>query len=198
MAVDLLSLTDTIDALGVTGDADAMVVQTYIAAASEKIAAMCGPVVETGDGSLDPLQECHDGGAESVTVDVTPVYNIVEVAEWDGTAYTPLTVGVALTSTTVPAVIVDRQTGRFTRRSGRWVDGRHTVRVQYWAGRVAVGDPVPSHFRQAAFMIVDRLWKLYQASGTATYGTDGWVPARAVPPMVDELLAHELLLPGIA
>lgn len=196
MAADLLSLTDTIDMLGVSGDADAAIVQTYIAAASTKIAAMCGPIVETGDGPLDPLQEWLDGGCQTVQVAVPPVYSIVEVAEWTGSSYAPLTVDWQLDSN--PDVLIDRKTGRLTRRSGTWVDGPRTVRVQYWAGRVGTGDPVPEHFRQAAFMIVDRLWRLYQASGTSTYGTDGWVPARAVPPMVDELLAHELLPPAVA
>lgn len=192
MAEDLLSLTDTLDMLGVTGDADAMIVQTYIAAASEKIAAMCGPIVKT-----DLLTEYHDGGCQIIAVDLVPIFAVVQVREWSGGAWQTLTVDESPAST--PDVFSHDRTGRLTRTGGlTFVSGVHAVEVQYRAGRVDTTDPVPEHFRQAAYMIVDRLWRLYQATGTSTYGTDQWVPARAVPPMVDELLGHELLPPGVA
>lgn len=190
-ATDILTLDECQQMLGATGEAELLVIQTYISAASAKLDAMCGPVMQTA-----AIVESHDGGTATVRVDLPPIYAVTSVVEYAAG------IGTTLAAETTTAVTGDRyqlyaDTGRIVRRNGGsdsvFTDGRRNIVVTYTAGRYAAVTDVAPKFKQSCFMIVDRLWRLYQASGSATYGTDEWVPARAVPPMVNELLADELL-----
>lgn len=192
--MDLLTLAECMDMLGVDGAADGAVVQTYIGTASDIIDAKCGPVVARS------VTDHLDGGDGKVWVTTPPILTVTDVQEWDGTAATVLTEEQPFWFPVpiVPAngFLVDAA-GTIRRRSSgsdaAFPSGRRNILVEYSAGRVAAVADVPDRFRQASFMIVDRLWRLYQATGTSTYGTDEWVPARAVPPMVNELLAADML-----
>lgn len=197
---DLLALAECQDKLGVSGDVDLVILQGYITAASAKVDSLCGPVVARS------VTEQIDGGTPTITLSDVPVLDISDLQEWDGTSVTSIAEELPF-AFPVPIIptngyIVDLRSGVVRRRQsgsdGWFPAGRSNVLALYQAGRVDTTADVPAQFREAAFMIVDRLWRLYQATGTSTYGTDGWVPARAVPPMVDELLAAELLPPAVA
>lgn len=197
----LLTLTECQDMLGVAGEGDLLILQGYIATATETVDRLCGPVLMT-PGS-DATVELHDGGTARIYVDCPPVFAVDTIVEYDNGGPVVL----SAEDTAVPPYPADgymlyRSTGQIVRRSAGsdslFASGRQTVKVAYWPGRYDSLAEVPDRFRQACFMIVDRLWKLYQASGTATYGTDEWVPARAVPPMVHELLAADLRAPAVA
>lgn len=190
---DLLNAADVQDMLGVTGDADLAILQTYISTASEKIAAMCGPVIREEGQDGFPITEYFDGdGTATVRVLRPPIYEVAALSERIGQTW-----DLADTWVVYPG-------GRVVRRDSDntydrpFAVGRQNVSVGYYPGRYPDVTAVPERFRTACFMIVDRLWRLYQATGTSTYGTDGWVPAKAVPPMVNELLVDELLPPPFA
>lgn len=197
----LLTLVECQDMLGVAGEGDVLILQSYIAAATETVDRLCGPVLMTpGD---DATVEWFDGGQSVLRVLTPPVFAVDTIVEYNSGVPTVL----AAEDTATPPYPADgyllyRATGEIVRRSGGsdslFPPGRQAVKVAYWPGRYDDLADVPARFRQACFMIVDRLWKLYQGSGTATYGTDGWVPARAVPPMVNELLAADLRVPAVA
>lgn len=195
---DLLTTDEVETALGITDTADLSILETYISAASEKIDALCGPVVVRN--VIDEPRD-SDGAVVSIRLNMAPVLEII--ALWDGETLLQEDIPNELLGT-YPAdgYMLYSKSGVVVRRRNHadstfgW--GRQTIQVNYMAGRYETTADVDGRFKQAAMMIVDRLWKLYQAAGTATYGTDGWVPARAVPPMVEELLADELLPPAVA
>lgn len=200
-ATDLLALAECQDMLGVAGEGDLLILAGYIAAATETVDRLCGPVLAAPGG--DAAVEFHDGGTSVLAVDRPPIFAVDTIVEWSSGTPTTLTAE-DVTAPPYPdnGYLAYTDQGRIVRRSSghdsAFPAGRKNVRVAYWAGRHAALAEVPERFRQACFMIVDRLWKLYQASGTSTYGTDEWVPARAVPPMVQELLAADLRVPAVA
>lgn len=187
--------------LGVAGEGDLLILRSYIAAATETVDRLCGPVLMTS-GS-DAAVEWFDGGMSVLRVLTPPVFAVDALTEYVGGVPTVLSAeDPAAPPYPADGYLLYRSSGQIVRRSAgsdaMFPPGRQTVKVSYWPGRYDDLADVPARFRQACFMIVDRLWKLYQGSGTATYGTDGWVPARAVPPMVNELLAADLLPLAVA
>lgn len=185
---DLLTLAEVEDKLGVTGEADLALLQSYITAASAVIVRKCGPVVREAGQDDFPITEYFDGtGTATVWVRRPPAYEVTAVAELVGDTWQ-----LATTWATYPD-------GRVVRVDAANCDvpfavGRLNVGVSYHPGRVLTTADVPAHFKQACFMIVRQLWVREQAMGTATYGQpDVWVPTYAVPNAVDELLAGELL-----
>lgn len=198
---DLLTLDEASTMLGVAGDADLTLLQTYIATASKAIDDRCGPVV------VRPMTETHDGGSASIWLSAPPIDAISDVHEWDGATDTGCSEELPF-AFPVPYIPehgykVDMLSGRLDRRrngtAARWAAGAGNVLVLYTAGRYATTADVDGRFKQAAFMIVRQLWTREQASGTVTYGTpDVWVPTYAVPNAVDEILAGELRPPAVA
>lgn len=201
-ATDVIDIDTAQRMLGVDGQVDGALLQTYVSSASALLDRLCGPVV-----AREVDAERHDGGGPTIRLCRPPVLVGLDnfaVTEYAGTVATGLEIEGAGTLPEA-AVLLDTQFGVVRRRSSGadalFASGRQNVVVDYWAGRFADTASVDERFRHACFQLVAHMWSGEQAAGSAMFGGDQmWSPGPgfAVPNRVRELLADELLVPAVA
>lgn len=201
-ATDVIDIDTAQRMLGVDGQADGALLQTYVSSASSLLDRLCGPVVARQVDS-----ERHDGGGPTIQLRYPPVLVGLDnfgVIEYAG----EVAIGLEMEGPgTLPeaAVLLDARFGVVRRRSSGadalFAPGRQNVTVDYWAGRYDDTASVDERFRHACFQLVAHMWSGEQSAGTAMFGGDQmWSPGPgfAVPNRVRELLADELLVPAVA
>lgn len=190
----------------VAHDEDLQIIVTGI---STRIDKLCGPVVHR-----EIVDERHDGGDVRIWLDHPPAHAVTSVTEWAGGVATVLDPesdatrpvdGFLLDHTHLMSYVWRRRSGA----DARFAAGRRNVVVTYTAGRFATTATVDERFKMAAQSIIRRVWKRESEAWAQTPDFFSSVddPAgqdrfrgffRAVKPMVDELLADELLPPAAA
>ena len=187
-AVDVLTLSEARQAVGLTSDESDDYLKTLITAVSTQLDEMCGPV-----RTRTVTDELHDGGSKSLLLRKRPVYSITTVTEYNGTTATVLTAesNTSKTSTNyLHAGTTGRlSSGRVFRRNNNadntFPDGRRNVVVTYVAGRAATTQCVPAKFKQAAVMMLRNVWISEAATGSETFGA-----------FTDQAAPNPLLGPG--
>lgn len=201
---DLLTLAEARAAVNVTGTEFDTDLALFVAGVSERIDALCGPVVARG-----VTGERHDGGAAWVRPRLVPVLDVTAVSEYTGTAALVLveeTLGTAPASAFLfeaspkfaPSVI-RREGGLDSLFPGGY---RGNVVIGYTAGRYTDTASVGSKFKVAAAAVLRRLWRREQTAWAQgrDYLSEDAKPSgffRAVDPMVREFLADEVLPPAV-
>lgn len=196
---DIVTLEEAQRLLQLDGRVDGATLAMYITAASRRIDAICGPVVTNAIAG-----ERHDGGTTAIWLKRSPLRLNPSVAEYDSTGTA------TYLAVETPGVfsgdrfVCDLTTGKVTRRRDRttvpFEGGLRNIEVAYSAGRYATTADVDGRFKEACMMLVQQLWRREQSSGSVTFGMPDstWVPSYAVPKAVLELLADEVLPPGVA
>lgn len=205
--VDLVTLAEIKPGLNIPpGDtSDDTELAVIITAVSQRVAEMCGPVVNVARSEL------YDGGGFELTLrnaawSPTASLGTVTVVEYDtaGTAGT-LT---AETQTSKPAagflVVADEAT--ISRRSSgayaTFAAGRRNVLVGYTTGRAANTAAVSPKFKQAAIITINHIWQGLGAQSTAARAgaADGMpygLPPWALPKAAIDLLHGETIQLGV-
>lgn len=171
--VDVLTISEARQAVGLTSDESDDRLKTLITAVSTQLDEMCGPV-----RTRTVTDELHDGGRHEILLRKLPVYSITTVTEYDNTTATTLTAETNATKAStnyMHAGTAGRlSSGRVFRRNNNGDDtfapGRRNVTVTYVAGRAASTDGVPAKFKQAAAMMLRNVWVSEAASGSETFG----------------------------
>lgn len=204
-ALDVISLTDAKVAVNIsTADHDAEL-ELFITAISRRFDELLGPVVNRS------VTEYHDGGRVFITPRQTPLSSVTTLKEYDG-ATTTLTAETFGTEPSDAYLVVSTHYAHSTkiyRRNGRgdttFPYGRQNVELVYVAGRAATTAAVDKRISQTAGAVLRRLWKreagAWSQSATFFEATDAAPSSgffKAVDPVVKEMLADELKLPGIA
>jgi hypothetical protein len=176
---DLLTLDEAKEYLsGLTGSSRDGLVARRISAVSTRLDALCGPVVKRS------VTETFNGGPWVLPTS-TPVASITSVA----------VAGVAATAYTY--VKPRLYQGTSTALTG-WSAGIGNVVVTYVAGRYATTADVEPHFKDAAGLFLQHLWRPAEGAGSETYGSPGitptGVPSFGVPNVVRDLLFAELVM----
>lgn len=199
---DLLTLAEAKEALQITSVTQDALVASWVTAVSDRIDALCGPVVTRA------VTERHDGGRPWVEPRLTPVAAVTSVVEVRWTTSVTLT---AETDANQPADAYRLETDgrhravlwrRVSGVDGVFWPGRQNVVVSYTAGRVADTASVPPLFKRAAAVVLVHLWR--QTAGAWALRENvfdpGGVPVEVAPQMTPwavpraalQLLAHEL------
>ena len=202
---DLLTIAEARTAVNVPSAAMDTELQLYLTGISDRIDALCGPVV-----ARTVTAERHDGGTGHVLPRVVPVYSVTTVTEYEDGVAQVLTAE-TITSRPADAYMLDT-TLKFRplirrRESGTdttYPADRLNVSLTYSAGRVADTASVDERFKVTAAAILRRLWKREQSmwARTASYGDEGGEGRsegffKAVDPMIREFLADEVLPPSV-
>lgn len=197
-ATDVISLDEALEAINMTGSgADhGIELQLFVSAVSERLDALCGPIV-----IREITDELYDVTGPLIFLKSWPVVEVTEVTEYASGTGTLLTEEAVGTS----GDFLHRN-GILSRRSGfsntLW-SGSQVV-VTYAAGRYETTDDVSAKFRLAACEIIAREWPQYAASwsrGGDPFGgglEGGPSYFKSVDPVVNQWLADELLPPAIA
>lgn len=175
----------------------------FVSAVSERIDDLCGPVVARS------VTELHDGGGYALRPRSTPVSAVTTLTEY---AHTTPTVLTAETNASKPAdgyLLVDEwvHNVRIIRRSAGsdsyFATGRRNVELVFSSGRAATTADVPDHFKMAAALTLQHMWRPAAGAWTQSMQFDDGRPsspvaAWMVPKAVKELLADELRPAGVA
>ncbi len=203
--IDILTPEEaTRAALGVDGAGQhASAIARANTAVSERIDDLCGPVVAR------EVAEVHDGGHRFIWPRQAPVFEVTSLGEFDGATLTTFVDESAFgTVGTANGFAVVDGGHRIERRSGGgpalFTAGAGSLELVYLAGRFPDTESVSSKFKVAAEAILRRVWDR-EASAWAR-ATDPFEENlqptsrffRAVDPMIDEWLASERKLPGMA
>lgn len=169
----------------------------WVTAVSQRIDALCGPVVVR-----EVADEVHDGYCGDIILRSQPVYAVTTVTEY--TATTPTT----LVAENFPTAVTDYDyyldpSGILRRRSSGYDSvfaGR--VTVTYDAGRYATTAAVDARFKLAAASALRRLWAREAGAWSRAdpFSDDGISPGffTVIDPVVKEWLGDERLAPVIA
>ena len=156
----------------------------WVAAVSNRIDQLCGPVVTR------TVVEKHDGGSRIIRPRVVPVHQVDQVTI-DGTV------------TTTWTLVDDYRFVPAIEHDVRWPSGRRNIEITYQAGRAADTETVDPLFKLAAANVLNGLWAKY--GGAWASGSDPFAEAGAGPQFFDELthnvkrwLADEMLPPAVA
>lgn len=168
---DVLTYQEAAAVLGNPTD-DQDKIETLIAAVSDQLDALCGPVIQRTVTS-----ESHDGCGHVVRLRERPVAGVLAAVEYDGTNAQTLTTE-SNTAKTAYDVHLDGPTGALYRRSSNrdwsYPDGRGNVVVTYTAGRfthTTASDANLSKFKQAALLMCRHVWAGTSGMGTETFPT---------------------------
>ena len=185
--LDVLSLAEALEALrgvrGVTRDAD---IEGYVAAVSQRLDDLCGPIV------VRPVTETHGQAAGSSYLVLRSVPSSTTVTVTERRSF-----DAAPTSVAAADLHVDTDTGVLLSRTGFY----GPVTVTYQAGRFADTASVGPLFKLAARIFLQHLWRRQEGGGSVTFGSPdgaGFVATFAVPNAVAEILGRELREPVIA
>lgn len=177
------AINDPVSGGAVASDRDAEVF-LWVAAVSNRIDQLCGPVV------IRQVVEKHDGGSRIIRPRVVPVHQVDQVAI-DGTV------------TTTWTLVDDYRFVPVIEHDVRWPSGRRNIEITYQAGRAADTESVGPLFKLAAANVLNGLWAKY--GGAWASGSDPFAEAGAGPQFFDELthnvkrwLADEMLPPAVA
>lgn len=183
------------------------VLEGHITAVSRRFDEVIGPVVNRA------VTEYHDGGDCLIRPRQTPLSAVTTLTEASGTSQTVLT---AETFATQPgtAYLLDVDGSyahrcRIIRRAGGmdypFPYGRRNVELVYVAGRAATTADVDARIRDAAGMVLRRLWRREAGSWTqsadffeASDTTQGIGFFKVMDSVVAEFLADEMKPPLIA
>lgn len=204
-ALDILTLPEAktainIDSLNIDHDDE---IAQQVTAVSRLIDDECGPVVQR-----TITAELHDGGSSLIMLRHYPVASITTLREAAGSTITTLS-AVAFGGTGDGYSLRD---GVLSRRAGgrvtSWTYG-DAVEVTYVAGRYATTAAVDAKFKSCAAAILRRIWKReagawaqspewFEQLGGGSDSPIGSGFFRVAKPIIDEMLARELLRSGIA
>lgn len=206
MAVnDLLTIVEARSAVNLpAGDTSHDVdLKLFVSGISGRVDALCGPVVQRAVAG-----ERYSGGKRRVLLEQTPASAVTSVSEWDGTTETVLTEETDAVKPSDAFMLDSEGVYSFVYRRAVGSDsvfpaGRRNVVIDYTAGRFATTADVGEQFKLTATSILRRIWKREQSSWSQTTDffadTESPRPSmsffRAVDPMVQELLADEMLPP---
>lgn len=203
--LDIVSLTEAKSGLNITASDTSQDTElaSYITAVSRRLDAIVGHIVARTN-----TNELHDGGCYYIRPKQTPVSSIVTLTEYTNTTSQVLA---AETNTTKTAndylvVTVGRHGSYIYRRSNNadklFPSGRQNVALTYQSGRYAATSSVDALFKESAITMLVNLWRTQQGMGSQTFGElptgPTGLPTFAVPNVVVQLLADELLLPLVA
>ena len=176
------AINDQVSGSSVGADRDAELF-LWVAAVSNRIDEMCGPVV------FRQVVEKHDGGRRIIRPRVVPVGSVTEVT-------------VAGDVTTDYELVDDYRFVPTLEHDTVWPSGRRTVQVTYQAGRAADTATVDALFKLAAANVLNGLWSKY--GGSWARGADPFAEGGSGPQFFDELthnvkrwLGDELLPPAV-
>lgn len=171
-------------------------------AVSRRIDALCGPVVAR------EVTEIHEVDGGVIWPHQTPVLSVTSVTEWDGTTQTALAADTWGSAGAANAYFVDgagHGVQVLRRSSGSAYRFGPSVRLVYQAGRFGSTATVDELWKEAAAEVLRRLWNreagAWARAADPFDAGDGMGTSRlfrAVDYVVDELLGHEKLPPGIA
>jgi hypothetical protein len=168
---DTLDVVTLAEAEADMGDLDDSLLAAYITSVSRLLDKVCGPIVQRA-----VTNEAHDGWVRDIWLAEYPVVSVTTLTEYSGTSAQALTLE-AVTTSPSNGYVVDFNTGRVTRRSGKrdWYfpEGRRNVLATYVAGRYADTASVDARFKRAALITLRNLWSREQGMGTVTFGPDG-------------------------
>lgn len=196
--LDLITLSESLDAIGRQGDtptaADQTRLEAFTTAASRWVDHECGPVV-----ARTLTSESYDGGGYVIVLDYAPVSNVQACSEYSNTTETALT-SESNTTKSASDFMLDPARGLLWRRSSntdkQWKSGRRNVIVTYEAGRYANTAAVDRRFKEACKIIVRHLFSLDHGSGGELFG-EGVPAGFAVPARALELLAQDRRHPSL-
>lgn len=173
-----------------------------VAAISRRFDQLCGPIV-----TRTVTNEAHDGGEAMIVPLYRPVYSISSLVEWSAGASTTLT---AESVSASGDYLLDPEISWIYRRSG-WSDstflsGRRNILLTYVAGRYTSTAAVAAHFKTAARITLQHIWRPTQPPyaqaadpmrEVLAAGEEG-IPPWLIPRAALHLLSDELRGPAVA
>ena len=209
--LDVLTLAEGKQAINMTQDnaEHEAELARAITAVSRRLDELVGPVV------IRTVTEYHDGGVGTIWPYQTPVSEFTSVTSWDGTTSTTWTADAFGVAGVTNGYLLESSTSyahgtRILARAGGgatyFPTGSRSVRLIYEAGRYATTADVDARFKQAAAMILRRLWKPEAGAWAQTpdflQSTESDAGAGLgyfrIDPLVEQWLGDEMKPPALA
>lgn len=191
---DIVTLAEAKDALNITTATHDTLLAQWITAVSERVDARCGPVV-----IRTITDEQHDGGSSILFLRHKPVAAVSSVKEYASGVETVLS---AESLTVAGDYLLNTNLGTLARRSS-WTAATFAtsgVLVTYTAGRYPDTASVGERWKTAVCDILRRRWARESPAWARPGNVDEGVGPlffKTVDPVIDELLADELLPPVV-